>query len=201
MILKDEFNLLVIVGGWNCYIFNKEWIGRFLLPKEKLEMELSLEGSQRISSENVRIELQKNRLNFIPRNNKTQTYELIEELAVKVADYLPHTPVTSCGVNFVFETESDEFLNGLLKTDDNKRLSDFGANIIKNQLRHRITVDELDLIITISENDSKLHFDFNFHFDIENLTAFKDKIADNNVLKLKQRAVDLMKNVYRAELL
>jgi hypothetical protein len=49
---EDEFDVLVMVGGWNKNIFNLEWVSRYLLPNEKLEAEipLNVDGSPRISS-------------------------------------------------------------------------------------------------------------------------------------------------------
>ncbi|MBW2098929.1 MAG: hypothetical protein JRG77_09085, partial [Deltaproteobacteria bacterium] len=51
MKLATEFNPLILVGAWNKYIFNPDWIGKFLLSGEKIEVEIPInaDGSPRIS--------------------------------------------------------------------------------------------------------------------------------------------------------
>lgn len=90
-----------------------------ICEEEKLEFELPFNvagfpqiSSYRISSKKIRILAQNNRLNFIPRCTDDETFDTIQELAIKAADYLPHTPVTAFGINFVFD---DTINNSLLE--------------------------------------------------------------------------------------
>ncbi len=53
-------------------------------------------------------------------------------MAIKIADYLPHTPVTAFGANFLFETTSTDVstpMNKLLQLNDVDELTEFGASI------------------------------------------------------------------------
>ena len=135
MILKTDYNALVVVGFWNKGIFNHDWVKRFLLPNEEklhVEFPINVDVSHRVSSEIIRIYVIGNKLNFIPRNTYDETFEIIQNLAVKTADYLPHTPVTSFGINFLFETtDIDEIPAQLLELNDAEKLMEFGAIINK----------------------------------------------------------------------
>jgi len=66
MKLAIEFNPLILGGAWNKYIFNPDWIGKFLLSGEKIEVEIPInaDGSPRISTENFRIFVINNKLIF-----------------------------------------------------------------------------------------------------------------------------------------
>lgn len=210
MILKTDYNLLVLIGLWNKNIFNPEWISRFLLPKEKkltreflLNVDGLSDGLSRVSSDKIRIFVIGNKLNLVPLNTYEETFEIIQELAIKTADYLPHTPVNAFGVNFIFEEDStniDESLKRLLIINDFSRLIDFGASIKSSQHRHSLEIDKRVLNILVTSDESKIIFDFNFHFDILNLSEFKEKISSNPILDLKKAALNIMKEVYFLEL-
>lgn len=204
MILKTDYNVLVLVGLWNKGIFNPDWVSKFLLPKEKklnIEFPLNVEGSARISSDKMRIFVVGNKLNFSPLNTYDETFEMIQELATKTADYLPHTPVTAFGINFLFETsEIDEKILQLLNLNDSEPLEEFGAKIKSFEHRHSLELDQKTLNLKITnENDSKVTFDFNFHFGISDLTQFKEKIHSNPILDLKELSISIMKEVYEIE--
>jgi hypothetical protein len=202
MKLINEFKLLVLVGMWNRRIFSADWIKNYLLPQDDftIEFSLNLDGSHRISSEKIRIEFHNDRLIFIPKNNNIATYELISDLSIKIADYFPHTPVISYGINFIFECQNSNIQNQLIKISDVDKLNEYGVNIIKSQHKHSVKFNDIFINITVSINNEKLYFDFNFHSDIKNLAQFKDKIYEFSINKLYRIALEIMKNVYMFQL-
>ncbi len=206
MILKKDYNALVLVGLWNKSIFNPEWISRFLLPKVKslsAEYPLNINASPRISSDTIRIIVIGNNLNFIPIDTSDETFELIQELAIKIADYLPHTPVTAFGANFLFETTATDVstpMNKLLQLNDVDELTEFGASIKSSQHKHSMEIDKKLINLSISTDNSKRIFDFNFHFNISSLAEFKEQINSNSLMDLREIALSLMKEVYNLEL-
>ena len=103
MKFDDPFTALVILGGWNRHIFTSNWIKRYLFPGEQEEFKVEIQAqfpqgfneqfvSPRISSKEVRILLQGNRLNFTPVKNEDGHFDRIQELALQLADYLPIRP-------------------------------------------------------------------------------------------------------------
>ncbi|MCH8874418.1 hypothetical protein IH824_16910, partial [candidate division KSB1 bacterium] len=192
---------MVIVGAWNKGIFNPKWVSKYLLPNEKLEVEvpLGVDAFFKISSKKVRIFVLGNKLNFSPINKTDENFDFIQELGLKTADYLPHTPVRAFGINFVFEEKIDERLSELLKLGDQKKLIQFGSKIKKGQYRHQLEIDEKLLNLTISTDHKTVAFDFNFHFDIKNLIEFKEGITNNNIVDQKKAALELMEKVYGLE--
>ena len=205
MILKTDYDALVLVGLWNKSIFNPDWVSKFLLPKEKelnIEFPINVDGSSRVSSDKIRIFVIGNKLTFVPLNTSDETFEIIQGLAVKTVDYLPHTPVTAFGVNFLFETTViDEALEQLLKVNDAESLLEYGATLKDSQHRHTFDLDRKTVNLTITkQNDSKTTFDFNWHFNISDITQFKEQIHLNPILNLRELAINIMKEVYNLEI-
>jgi hypothetical protein len=206
MILKSDYNALVFLGSWNKAIFNSQWVSRFLFPKEKklsVEFPLNVDGSQRISTKKIRIFVIGNKLNFVPLDTEDETFELIQDLAIKTCDYLPHTPVSAFGVNFLFESKTrkaNKFLKNFLKIGDADEILAFGAQINASNHRHSMEIDEKLLNLNVTYDNAKIIFDFNFNFKLSTLSEFKEKINKHSVLSLKDFALNFMEDVYNLRL-
>ena len=208
MKLSKPSNALVIVGGWNRYIFTQDWIKRYLFPKEEFTIDMLVSQgfnaqfiSPRISSKEVEILFQENRLNFNPVENNNENLDRIQELALQLADYLPHTPVTGYGVNFLFtENEVSDDLINLMRPKDLEKIEQFGGSLTSEQYSRHLMLNGRTLNITIRFEGESVDFDFNFHFNIRDLVAFKAGILETPILKLRQEAVKFIAKVYSLEL-
>lgn len=202
MKLATEFNPLILVGAWNKYIFNPDWIGKFLLSGEKIEVEIPIntDGSPRISTENFRIFVINNKLIFSLRKDDDNILEEIEELSLKIADYLPHTPIVAFGINFLFECDNNsKKLQNLFSLSDSEQLIKAGCIIDSDQIKHSFVQDNRNINFTLIKQSDAFKFDFNFHFNISNLVEFKDKINNNRLLDMKQIAISILNDVYDVE--
>ena len=212
MKLETSFTALVIVGGWNQHIFTPHWIRKYLLPaeEEKLTVEMldpfspsfNVQSvSPRISSTEVRILLQGNRLSLSPIEAENKNFNRIQEVAFQLADRLPHTPVSEYGINFLF---TENHINGELidsiRPKDLKEIEQFGASLSSEEYTRRLELNERPLNFTIGLEGEKVTFKFNFHFKIDNLAAFKGKISEISILELKQEAVKFLAEIYDMEL-
>ena len=210
MKLGKPFNALVIVGGWNSHIFTPDWIKRYLFPREQEEFKIEMLVPRgfstqfvlpRILSKEVEILLQENRLNFSPVENKNENFNRIQELALQLADYLPHTPVTAYGINFLFTEDSvDKDLVGLIRPKDLGKVKGFGASLTSEQYTRRLVLDGRTLNFTVGLEDEKATFDFNFDFKIRDLVGFKTGILETSILELKQKAAQFIAQIYGLEL-
>lgn len=212
MKLDQSSSGLVIVGGWNSHIFNPNWIKRYLFPAEDEQLTVDIQAqfpqgfspqfvSPRISSKKVRILLQGNKLHFIPIENKDENLDLIQGLALQLADYLPHTPVSGYGVNFLFlENRVSEDLINLMRPRDSEEIEQFSGPLTGEEYTRRSELNERTLNFTVGLENEKVTFKFNFHFKIDNLAAFKGKISEISILELKQEAVKFLAEIYDMEL-
>lgn len=212
MKFNKPFNALVIVGGWNRHIFTLDWIKRYLLPEEKEELRVEpqsplLQGFNaqfippRISSKEVRILLQGNRLLFSPVKNEDKNLDRIQELALQLTDYLPHTPVSGYGINFLFiEDHINEHVKALIRPSDSGEIERVSTLLTGEEYTRHLVLNERTLNFTIGLKGEEVSFNFNFHFDIGDLVEFKAKISENPILELKQEAVEFLTEIYSLEL-
>ena len=210
MKLDKSSNTLVIVGGWNRHIFTQDWIKRYLFPGEQEKFTIDMMVAQdfnaqfvfpRILSKEVEILFQENRLNFNPVENKNENFDRIQELALQLADYLPHTPVTAYGVNFLFtKNEVSEDLINLIRPKDLERIEQFAGSLASEQHTRHLMLNGRNLNVTIRLEGKKVTFDLNFHFNISDLVGFKAGISEISILELKEEATQFITQIYSLEL-
>lgn len=212
MKLETSFTALIIVGGWNQHIFTPRWIRKNLLSAEEKKLTVEMLTpfspsfnaqfvSPRISSKEVRILLQGNRLSLSPVEIKDKNFNRIEEIAFQLADCLPHTPVSEYGVNFLF---TENHINGnlidVIRPRDLEKIKQAEALLTSEEYTRRLVLNEHPLNFTVGFEGKKATFKFNFHFKISSLVAFKGKIAETSILELKQEAVKFLAEIYGVEL-
>jgi hypothetical protein len=141
-----------------------------------------------------------NKLVFSLRKDDDNILEEIEELSLKIADYLPHTPVVAFGINFLFKCDSNfEKLQDLFSLSDSEKLIEAGCIIDSDQIKHSFIQDNRNINLTLIKQSDAIKFDFNFHFDVSNLVEFKEKINNNKLLHMKQIAISILSDVYAVE--
>ena len=212
MKFDKPFNALVIVGGWNRHIFTLYWIKRYLLPKEEEELSVEMQNPllqgfnaqfipPRILSKEVRFMLQGNKLNFSPVKNEDKNLDRIQELALQLADYLPHTPVSGFGINFLFtEDHANKDLINLIRPSDSEEIEKFSTSLTREEYTRHLVLDGRTLNFTIELEGEEISFNLNFHFDIGDLVEFKAKFSENPMLELKQEAAGFITEIYGLEL-
>ena len=210
MKLDKPSNTLVIVGGWNRHIFTQDWIKRYLFPGEQEEFTIDMLVAQgfnsqfvspRISSKEVEILFQESRLNFNPVENKNENFDRIQEIALQLADYLPHTPVTAYGINFLLtENEVSGDLINLIRPRDLEKIEKFGGSLTSERYTRHLMLNGRNLNVTIRREGKKVTFDLNFHFTISDLVGFKAGISEISILELKEEAIQFITEIYSLEL-
>lgn len=200
MKITTDYKNLVIVGGWNKHIFSPDWVKQYLFPQDEYEIEfpLNIDGSARFSTKKNRISVEQNRLNFNSRSVENEDYERIQDLAMKIADYLPHTPVLSYGVNFLYEeSKNADEITALLDCNYSKLLmKEIGKDIISAEIKNSLNYEYCVLNINVKKEKGIYYFDFNYHFEIKKLTDFKESMTEHSILTLRQDSFDIMSKIY-----
>jgi hypothetical protein len=186
MQMIKEGTSLVIAGFWNRYIFNENWIRNFIFPgKDKIiaEYPLNIEASPRFSNNLLRVAIIGNKLQILSIDNTIESFSQMDDIANKIADFLPHTPVQSFGINFRFEDEdkSKYFIN-LCKNP-------FEGEPILEQFTYtyKTKIDDKNININViipKFEENIIVISFNYHFDIPDLNTLKGIIASHQVLEL-----------------
>lgn len=183
---------LVIVGGWNAnIILNPQWLKKYLFPEQdQIKIGLNPSSAQPIivSTDGLHITLGGNKLGFAPSSQSIEALDAIEQVAKKIADYLPHTPVTAFGINFSREedhTTVAPFLETRLKSFIGLRYGQARECSVKVSF----TVDKSILRFTVRQDAAGKSFvDFNFHHQIQSLSDFKGIVSEFGIPHYKSKA-------------
>jgi hypothetical protein len=87
-----------------------------------------------------------------------------------------------------------------LKLPKEDAIIDFGGKKKLGEMRLCFSHEGRTVNLMVKTEGNVARFDFNFHFDIGNLVEFKEKMADNPILELKQTAVSMMRDVFELKL-
>jgi len=198
MLLKYENNVLVILGGWNANILlNVRWLKRYLFPENenfKVEMpiNLSLPGPPQISTDSVKLSLMGGKLSFSPLREGDSLLDDIEELGKRVADFLPHTPVSAIGINFLFEEGEDDKRLTWSSRDGEEKLKSIGS--INEELhRYSFFLEECTLNFAIQRlADGRQTYDFNFHHQVQTLADIKEIFTKKHIIEYKRESEEYL---------
>jgi len=198
MKLVTDYNTLVIIGLWNRHIFTPEWVGKFLLPDTELTAEypLNIEGSFRVSSDKLRIFVIGNRLHIIPLIDEISVFDSIQETALKIGTYLPHTPVNAVGVNFLFKATRAELKDDVFNLPDLPLLAANSIKPFSTTYRHAYKKENRSINLSASVDGDNVSFEFNNHFEIKTLVDFKELISRTSIVTMLRDAESVLNGVY-----
>ena len=205
-----DYSALVIIGSWNKDIFTEDWIKTHIFTEEDKEFKLEhlvYKNLQMqfvrpiITFDDVQLIILENKLVFNLLEVDDHNLELIQDLSIKLADKLSHTPVSSYGVNFIInENQPDEGLLNSMRSSDLEKLKMSGIAIGAEEYSRRLILDEKTLNFTTRIENNQVVFDSNFDFGIQDLSEFKEKISQNTILQLKQEAIQFINQTYGVKL-
>ena len=96
-------------------------------------------------------------------------------------------PVSGALINFV-------------RPGDLEEIERFSASLTGEEYTRRLALSGRTLNFTIGLEGEKVTFRFNFHFDLDDLIAFKAKISETSILELKQESAKFIAEIYNLEL-
>lgn len=199
---QSPYNALVIVGLWNHAIFNLDWVSKYLLPNTNLNVEIPLNtfASMKISTDELSIFVLDGRLNLQVLKQSDEVLEKIEEIAIQIAEYLPHTPVTAFGINYVFEENHSERIERLFKFEDSEalkaNLGEAETSIITRSLKD----GDFTLNFVITKNAINYTFNFNYHCMINSIVDFKSQFDPKILVEFRKKSIKTLTDLYKIEL-
>lgn len=185
--------VLVVCGAFNNQILrNGAWIKRNLFPKseqEKILVNLNVAYygdtiSSNVIVDGIEIMTVPGKIIITPPSFDSDGFDAINELIINLSSTLPHTPVTSFGINFtLFQSLHRSML-------DQSQMFNFfpdGAIPPKKMIQSSIPFEDAIMNFSLEEEltengMTKQSYNFNFHSDIsgeEPLIQVKTKLLDN----------------------
>jgi hypothetical protein len=202
MEIRNSTNL-VINGSWNLGILTPEWFIEEFYKKnsqEKIPVELDLGTNNiRFTIDDILIQPARDRLNLFAKKEENSVYESISNLADKVFNKLPYTPIKAVGHNCEIKLgKNDTFKN--LEGWDLDQMQDLYKNKANSsavnsvQIKHSIEYTNHLLNLTYSVGRSENLLGFNFHYDINLSTKAEEAIKEfpKNIEKAKKIANELI---------
>jgi len=202
MKVKTDSTNLVIAGKWNKYILTPDWLAKNIFGQSEISVEFSftLDLPPRFTSDNIRIVASEDRVIFTALGYSDGILKKIEDMAYKLVDILPFTPIAAFGTNFAYiEEGAGTNLLDIFELTDNDTLSDYDVTIEKYSIRRQLLIAEQKLNFDILQEGEKVVFGFNFHYEAPSIDVIKEKIQGRFV-ENKKIAEGLLNNVYELEL-
>jgi len=202
--MKDQstYSVFVMVGQWNYAIFNHEWVAKYLIPNKDLNVEIPLNtfGSMKISTDELSIFVIDGKLNIQILKHSDEVLEKIGDIAMQIADYLPHTPVSAFGINYVFEQDHSGKMDELFKFEDSGKLATIGGEPDSTIITRRIKNDDYVLTFMIAKNETNYTCNFNYNFVIKSMVEFKSKFDSKLLVEFKKNSINMLTDLYNFDL-
>lgn len=198
MIPDIERTNIVIVGRWNRFILNPEWVSKTLFETDKMQVEFSFDLllPPRYSNDSIRLTALDDRVIITPLEYTDDRLQTAELISLRLINLLPHTPLTGIGFNYGYQCDGS-LINQIIEFKDTLDTEvDTSMSFISWKRSYKI--DDYLLNVEQSQSDDKIIIDFNYHF---NSAYFKNNIdiVKGKMLELKNRTELIMRNTYGEE--
>lgn len=182
--------ILVIVGAWNHLIFSREWIKVNLYLNEDVIIDdpLAPNSSFVFGTEDYKIFLQENKLNFLAIKQTPEIYNIIEQKANQILSKLQHTPLSAFGLNFGFNLKYNAHLNAIRPVTDQAYFRSKGYFEDMVLLHRTFTKDNYILGVIANFLPYEVKIEVNIHFQINDSALFI-KLFQPGILQSKKLEV------------
>ncbi len=161
---------IVLLGNWNPFILNPQWVGKYIFRQREIEAELLLAPTPafRLSAGGVTIVPAQDKVTIIAEISDKGSLEKIEKFAQTLLNELPYTPIHSIGINHAFDEDApSEDVLCLFKHPDESNFPD-GMPVEFTELGRRLAGNgyKLNFRASMDRSLEAVHFHFNFHYPI-----------------------------------
>lgn len=190
----------VIIGGWNPNIVNEAWIRKNLLDNPNEQVDMGIKGGGAPAGipttpaamfRNVGLAVSGGRLelSLIHSND----FRHIEDCVQRLCGCQSNTLVSGYGINLVYigDMVSNELIN-FFKVDALSQVS------FNQSHRYAINLDGIttNIAIDLNKTENRLAIAFNFHFDVGDLSALIQRVAEYPIVTLNEKAVQFFLDQY-----
>lgn len=203
MIMKEihtNVASLVVIGAWNRDIFTINWVREYVLEgkpfnvlypvQSALSLKFILEGKFWFAINGTRLEF------GLYNDDALASKELLTAVR-NILRNLVHTPVSSFGINFVFEGNGNgDYLSEVSHTKELKEA--VGADIVSSTLIRSFNLDNnATLNIKLVQQGEKAIFDFNYDYAINKVEDMFNILGEDNLIPQKRnQSLSILQKVY-----
>jgi hypothetical protein len=198
MISDIERTNIVIVGKWNRFILNPDWVSRTLFDSDKIQVEFSFDLllPPRYVYDSIRLTTLDDRVIVTPLSNSDECMKITEAIALKLINLLPHTPVSGLGYNYGF-TYDDHHINEIVCFNDvfDRVLE---SSLYRAVVKRNYQFEDYTLNVEHTQMENGLNIDFNYHYSYAFFKDGYNKLL-GKIISHKKQTENIIKNVYGEE--
>ena len=197
----DNNNTVVVLGSWNVSIFTPDWVKKYIFNDIDVKAEILLDSvfSIHLTADDFQIFVSPNRLAITNQNKDDDSFKEIQDIVMKLADYLPHTPVSAFGINFRVQVDEKTKIFEKAKLPFYKELVKKGT--VDYEIKYTVNRGKSgQMTLNVSEKESICEFDVNFHFNIKKLADLKQTLLNDSesILDYKAKTEDVVLSLIRS---
>lgn len=199
---SDAFNI-VSVGAWNPAIFSPEWAKQHLALDQEREVVLAIPMQlalpPRLTVDDVNIYPGPNSLVLDCVSYSDAGADACVTKFHRLANLLPHTPVTATGINFRFWGEMAESaaLADLFAFSDAAHVDAGTYELLEASIKRSYSIEDgTKLNLKITSLPEQVRIEFNFHADVHSLGEAAERVTLNQLQKYRQKAIEFLETVY-----
>ncbi|MEW5924727.1 MAG: hypothetical protein AB1746_12140 [Candidatus Zixiibacteriota bacterium] len=194
--LKDRWTI-VIVGKWNVAIFGPKWVSENVFENKEISLEFPVQPGLpiRITSEDILIIPNTDRLVINPTGLNDELVKLAGEKACRILEKLPHTPISMTGINFAYSIEPiPPEIVSCFRNEKEDAILNAGYKTMAKSLGWHLE-KENQILNLKCELNNELIISFNFHSITKNS---EEAIAaiNNKILIHKKTVEELLTEIY-----
>ncbi|MCC6242131.1 MAG: hypothetical protein IT353_04790 [Gemmatimonadaceae bacterium] len=196
---------IAMVGAWNPRIFGVPWVAANLANSPNIEIAVVPSDPaipMRLRFDGVYLHAGFDRVLLTPVQLNDPSLQRMQEVAQKVLELLPHTPITGIGINVQYvEATPRSVLLAAFAHGDNDALGDAGARIVSTTIRRSLVHNDrnFNLILDQKPNGS-VTLELNFHRDVSSPAVARDHLAVG-FLNYRDAAIDFIGAVYSSQVI
>ena len=203
MEIRAEGHNIVLLGGWNRSIFTPQWVASSLGQVDEVGFQLAVEDPNlpfRISFRDYVLIVRSDRLHLYSTIVSEESLRGTRDLAVRLLEMLPHTPISALGVNFAWrELDPPRSLLRLFTLDDTIPLADAGKTATETAIKRSFPWENGVLNFTIALSAiGHVRLDFNFHWAVAGADDATQHL-NQCVSDTRETARTLLRTVYDLE--
>lgn len=196
---------IVITGLWNPYIFSPEWIVKNLLETEpEVEPQFEVSVGPGVASrvkilfpDMMFVVPTRERIQFQPISPSESFLTMLEKVAVKTLEVLPHTPISGYGINFGYKSISNNSIT-LFNASDYSELDKQQLRPTRRQIVRQLRCNAhcvLNLTMTYDSEKNEKDIMCNFHHEAK-AGHIEPCSLNQKALEYKKISEEVLENVY-----
>ncbi len=208
MNMKDDVRNIIIAGSWNIPLISPKWLNDNIfegkLP-EKIRLSLNLEDiilkNKIMELPKFKLEVSTGRICFMPNKQDTEHYDIITDKALSILSRLPHTPVHTLGINFIFSSEEYTWFNKIINAkfiDDFEEYTNAKTTTLKFQLGSDDEEDNtLILKIDLDNKKERIFVNFNYSYKVKDISEVKEILRIGLLDEMKEKCEKIIDSIIK----